>query len=66
MRSRAERTASGFGVRAGRSLFLSAPTRWPVVPVVLLDIYKIDADTAAAITAISQIKDDALEVEHVG
>ena len=36
------------------------------MPVVLLDIYKTDADTAAAITAISQIKDDALEVEHVG
>ena len=34
------------------------------MPVVLLDIYKTDADTAAAITEISQIKDDALEVEH--
>ena len=64
-RSRAGRTVSGLGVRAGRSSFLSAPTRWSAMPVVLLDIYKIDADTAA-ITEISQIKDDALEVEHVG
>jgi hypothetical protein len=63
--SRAGRTASGSSGRARRSLFLSALKRWSAVPAVLLDIYKTDADTAAA-TEIVQIKDDALEVEHVG
>jgi len=34
--------------------------------MVLLEIYKPDADTAAIVTEILQIKDDALEVEHTG